>query len=296
MTSGLSGSPAETRRRTDGSGRSSVRLASTRYSVGAWQTTFTPSRSISSRRSPASKRPSTIIAAAPQSHGARKTLRADFDQPVAVVHQTSSPGSAPSQCTACARWPGQVALRVQRGARLAGGARGEDDERRVVGGEVGDLGGVSWGRSSSRAARDVGHRHVVDPARQLAEQLLVADAELGVRHGGAARGRPGAAGCCTAAPRRPCASRRAGSAPTRSGCRRASSPGRRGARRAPRTPPRAPPTSRSAHRSATRAGRRRRRSRAAPAWTRGSPRAGPRSGSRRSESADAAPCLRPGRR
>ena len=94
-------------RRSAGSGRSSARFASTRYSVGAWQRTSTRSRSISSSRSAASKRPSTIIAAAPQSQGATNTLRADFDHPVAVVHQTSSPAFAPSQCSAWARWPGR---------------------------------------------------------------------------------------------------------------------------------------------------------------------------------------------
>ena len=43
--------------------------------------------------------------AAPDSHGAMNTLRADFDQPLAAVHQTSSPARAPSQCRACRRWP-----------------------------------------------------------------------------------------------------------------------------------------------------------------------------------------------
>ena len=38
---------------------------------------------------------------APRSHGAMKTLRADLDQPLAAVHQTSSPGRASSQCSAC---------------------------------------------------------------------------------------------------------------------------------------------------------------------------------------------------
>ena len=82
-----------------------MRLASIRYSVGAWQSTLTPSASARSSRSAGSKRPSWITAAAPVSQGARKTLRADFDQPGAVVHQTSSPGREPSQCSAWARWP-----------------------------------------------------------------------------------------------------------------------------------------------------------------------------------------------
>ena len=105
ITSGFSASPADTILRSSGSGRKPARFASIRYSVGAWQSTFTPSRSISSRRSSGSKRASQISAAAPQSQGATKTLRADFDQPVAVVHQTSSPAPAPSQCSAWARCP-----------------------------------------------------------------------------------------------------------------------------------------------------------------------------------------------
>jgi hypothetical protein len=80
--------------------RSSVRLASIRYSVGAWQRTVTPSRSIRSRRSAGSKRASWISAAAPRSQGAMKTLRVDFDQPGAAVHQARSPFSAPTQCSA----------------------------------------------------------------------------------------------------------------------------------------------------------------------------------------------------
>ena len=82
-----------------------ARLASIRYSVGAWQSTLTPSASAKSSRSAGSKRPSWMTAAAPVSQGARKTLRADFDQPVAVVHQASSPLREPNQCSACPRWP-----------------------------------------------------------------------------------------------------------------------------------------------------------------------------------------------
>ena len=76
--------------------------ASIRYSVGAWQSTLTPSRSHSARRSAGSNRASQISAAAPVSQGATKTLRADFDQPVAVVTQTRSSLFEPTQCSA---WP-----------------------------------------------------------------------------------------------------------------------------------------------------------------------------------------------
>ena len=69
------------------------------------------------------------------------------------------PRGAPSQCSAWARWPGQVALGVQGAARLAGRPRGEDDQRAVLGVEVGRL-----GRRLLRALLvdhrgDVGHRH-----------------------------------------------------------------------------------------------------------------------------------------
>ena len=60
-----------------------------------------------------------------------KALRVDFDQPGAAVHQAISPSRAPNQCSACRSLAGQVALRVDDAARLAGRARGEDDRRRV---------------------------------------------------------------------------------------------------------------------------------------------------------------------
>ena len=91
--------------RTCASARSVVRFAITRYSVGAMHSTFTRSRSSSSTRSLASKRASCSSAAAPLSHGAMNTLRADFDQPLAAVHHTSSPARAPSQASACTRCP-----------------------------------------------------------------------------------------------------------------------------------------------------------------------------------------------
>ena len=104
-TSGFSASPAATIVRRCSSGRTLARLEITRYSVGAMQSTFTRSRASSSTRSAGSKRASCRSAAAPFSHGAMKTLRADFDHPLAAVHHTSSPLRAPSQCSACARWP-----------------------------------------------------------------------------------------------------------------------------------------------------------------------------------------------
>ena len=102
-----SGSPAEIARRRSVSGRSDPDPASIRYSVGAWQSTVTPSRSHTSRRPAGSKRASQISAAAPMSHGATNTFRADFDQPVAVVTQTRSSSRAPTQCSACPRCAGR---------------------------------------------------------------------------------------------------------------------------------------------------------------------------------------------
>ena len=207
-----------------------MRLASTRYSVGAWQSdvdalALDQLEALGRRRS--ARRRSSPRRRRATARGRRCAPTSTSRSPSCT--RRARRGSAPSQCSAWARWPGQVALGVQRGARLAGGPRGEDDQRRVVGVEVGDL-----GRRLLRAVLvedrvDLGHRHVGDPVRELAEQLLVADAERRVRDARrGARGRRGAAGCCTAARRRPCASRRAGSAPTRSGCRRASSRRRRG--------------------------------------------------------------------
>jgi hypothetical protein len=72
-----------------------------------------------------------MTAAAPVSQGARKTLRADFDQPVAVVHQARSPRAEP--VLGLDLLAEQIAVGVDDAARVAGGARGEDDQRRVLG-------------------------------------------------------------------------------------------------------------------------------------------------------------------
>ncbi len=107
ITSGLSASPAATSDRSAGSGRSWTRLAITRYSVGAMHSTLTSSEASTSSRCAGSNRSSCRSAAAPRSHGAMNTFRADFDQPVAAVHHTRSPGRASSQCSAWSRWPGR---------------------------------------------------------------------------------------------------------------------------------------------------------------------------------------------
>ena len=69
-----------------------------------------------------------------------KALRVDFAQPGAAVHQASSPVAGAEPVLGLQPLAGQVALRVDDAARLAGGAGGEDDRRRVVGGEVLDRG------------------------------------------------------------------------------------------------------------------------------------------------------------
>ena len=79
-------------------------MAISRYSVGAWQSTVTSSRSSSSNRSRASNGPSWRRISAPRLHGPRKTFQIDFAQPVPAVHQTRSPGRASSQYSACIRF------------------------------------------------------------------------------------------------------------------------------------------------------------------------------------------------
>ena len=82
-----------------------MRLAIVRYSVGAMQSTFTRSRSTVRTRSSGSKRTSWSSAVAPRTQGAMNALRADFDHPLAAVHQQRSPSRAPNQCSAWTRWP-----------------------------------------------------------------------------------------------------------------------------------------------------------------------------------------------
>ena len=53
--------------------------------------------------------------------------------------------AAPNQCSAWTPLTGEVALGVHGAPRLAGRARGEDDQRRVLGAEVGRLGRASPG-------------------------------------------------------------------------------------------------------------------------------------------------------
>ena len=123
-----------------------------RYSVGAWQSTVTPSRSHSARRSTGSNRASQMSAAAPVSQGATKTFRADFDQPVAVVTQTRSSLPEPTQFSACPRCAGRYEA-VWSAAR---GSPVVPEVKTIRAGSPGARSamdaGVSCGRSSSRTA------------------------------------------------------------------------------------------------------------------------------------------------
>ena len=72
---------------------------------------------------------------------------------------------------------GQVALRIDDPARFAGGPRGEDDHRGIVGIERGDVGGGLLGTVLVEDIGDLVQGHRRHPVGQLAEQPLLADAE-----------------------------------------------------------------------------------------------------------------------
>ena len=76
---------------------------------------------------------------------------------------------------------GEVALRVDDTARLAGRARGEDDRRRVGGGEVGQRGGGLLVQVLVEDAGEVVHVHVGDAVGQLGQVARLADAQLRAR-------------------------------------------------------------------------------------------------------------------
>ena len=99
------------------------------------------------------------------------------------MHQASSPSRDAEPVLGLEPLAEQVALGVDDAARLAGGAGGEDDQRRVLGGHLLDRGRRLLRPVLVEDRGDVGHRHRRDPVGQLAEQRLLADAEL--RVGGA---------------------------------------------------------------------------------------------------------------
>ena len=110
-----------------------------------------------------------------------KALRVDFDQPGAAVHQASSPVAGPDPVLGLQALAGQVALWVEHALGVTAGTGGEDDHGRVLRVEIGDVGGGLLGAVLVERIGDLGHRHRGDSAGQLAEQLLLADAELRVR-------------------------------------------------------------------------------------------------------------------
>lgn len=77
----------------------------------------------------------------------------------------------------------QVAIGVDDAARLAGGAGGEDDQRRVLGAHLLDRGRGLLRQVLVEDAGDVGHRHRRHPVGQLGQQLFFTDAKLGICSG-----------------------------------------------------------------------------------------------------------------
>ena len=156
-----------------------MRLAITRYSVGAMQSTLTRSEASSSSRCAGSNRSSWSSAVAPRIHGAMNTFRADFDQPRRGRAPDEIAGPRVEPVLGLEPLAGQVALAVDDARRLAGGAAGERDQARVVRLELGGRGrlGVEQrlvGDGQDRARR--GAR-----ARSSASVALVGDDQLRLR-------------------------------------------------------------------------------------------------------------------
>ena len=115
----------------------------------------------------------------------RRAAQPRRDEDVARRLRPARGGRAPDQLTGTGAEPvlglralsGQVALGVQGRAGLARRPGREDDQRRVAGGEVGDRGRRLLRAILVQGSADLGQGHVRDPVRQLAEQVLVADAE-----------------------------------------------------------------------------------------------------------------------
>ena len=155
ITSGLSGSPADTRRRS-AAGRpaaSEARLAIMRYSVGDWQRTAT--LVLGDDREALFRIEAGVVQ---QARGARRPRR---DERVARRLGPAARGGAPREL-ACARaqpvlrlhrLAAQIPLRVHDAARLARGAGREDQQRRVGRRGVGDIDAGSPPRAARRRRR-----------------------------------------------------------------------------------------------------------------------------------------------
>ena len=120
ITSGLSGSPAETSRAQRGD-RPQLGPLGEHPVLGRRLAEDVDALALERSRAarPGSKRASWMSAAAPLSQGAMKTFRVDFDQPVAAVHQASSPvaGAEPVLGLQRAGRAGSAAGRRRRAGR-----------------------------------------------------------------------------------------------------------------------------------------------------------------------------------
>ena len=190
------------------------------------------------------------------------------DEHVARGLRPARGGRAPRQAVGRGREPvlglhvlaGQVALAVQHRLRLARRAAREGDEARVLVAEL-DRGERARPRSAQRRGRRARRRPAPPRRARRGCARRTRSAAAGRSRAGRA-GRPAAAARCRAARRRRSGSTRASRAPTRAGCRRASSPrpraGPRGQRALPRRGPRPPRPRRSSTQSASRRARARR--------------------------------------
>ena len=150
--------------------------------------------------------------------------------------------------------PGQVAVAVADRLGLAGGAGGEDDQRRVAGVHLRRGRGLR-----RRAERDRGSpaaRRRSPPPRPGRGRARRPPRRADRAAPCARAGRPVAAARCTAARPPRAASRRASRTPTRGGCPSRSSPRRRGPRPGSRARPPCAPSGRPPRRSRSRAARR----------------------------------------
>ena len=161
--------------RRAGNGRRSIRLAMTRYSVGAMQSTPTRSRSSSSRRSAGSKRDVEKGGRAPQP---------GCDEDIAGRLRPAARGGAPDQLPGRRVEPllglqtlaGQIALRMHDTAGLAGGAAGECDQTRLIRIEIDRRGGLCGEQARVGDAQDGAGQ-----ALELSQVALVGDDQSGLR-------------------------------------------------------------------------------------------------------------------
>ena len=211
------------------------------------QSVSTCSRSRMSSRSWGSKRASCSSAAAPRSHGAMNTLRADFDQPEAAVHHDSRSARRREPVLGLHALAGEVALAVQHRLRLA--AVPEVNVTRHGSSGSSSTGGHAGRRRSAPARARPGPQRPARPRRARRGCARRRRPAAAARSPAASAGPPRAAARCRAAQRRRAGSRRASPAPTRAGCRPASSRRPRGRPRGPPARPRPAPTPRPPRRS-----------------------------------------------